>query len=296
MPQNGGAMSQARLVDVAGTKLFVEQRGDAEGFPLIALHGGPGLDHHMFGDYLDPLVADGHHRLLLVDQRGQGRSDRDSDPETWTLAQMVADVTDLAESLGLSSYAVLGHSFGAFVALQHAVDFPGAARGTVVSAGVASARWLDGVENALASFEPLSLRERVAESWSREASVQTEAEVAELMHDQMPFHFADPLDPRLEEYAARTADARYAPDVLRRFAVASYGGMEVEDRLASIGQPLLVLSGRYDRTCTAEAGSDMATRVPGAEFAVFEESAHMAFVEEPGGFLSAVNEFLERLI
>ncbi len=296
MPQNAGATSQPGLVDVTDTKLFVEQRGDPAGFPLIALHGGPGLDHHMFGDYLDPLVADGRYRLLLVDQRGQGRSDRNSDPETWTLAQMVADVTDLAASIGLSSYAVLGHSFGAFVALQHAVDFPGAARGTVVSAGVASARWLAGVENALATFEPLSLREQVAESWAREESVRTEAEMAELMHDQMPFHFADPLDPRLEEYAARTKDARYAPDVLRRFAVANYGGIEVEDRLESIRQPVLVLSGRHDRTCPAEAGSDMATRIPGAEYAVFEKSAHMPFVEEQGAYLSAVAAFLERFI
>ena len=42
------------LVDIGDTKLFVEARG--EGFPVVVLHGGPGLDHHEFADYLDPLV------------------------------------------------------------------------------------------------------------------------------------------------------------------------------------------------------------------------------------------------
>src|SRR5919202_1050478 len=50
----------------------VEEVGD--GFPVIVLHGGPGLDHTMFRPYLDPLGDD--FRLLYVDERGQGRSDR----------------------------------------------------------------------------------------------------------------------------------------------------------------------------------------------------------------------------
>src|ERR1035438_2452227 len=111
-------MSDGRLVEVADTRLFVEERGAAEGFPLMVLHGGPGLDHHMFGDYLDPLVADGRYRLVFIDERSQGRSDRSAAPHTWTIERMAADISDLAGSLDLSSYAVLGHSFGAFVALQ----------------------------------------------------------------------------------------------------------------------------------------------------------------------------------
>ena len=68
----------------------------------------------------------GEFRLLLVDQRGQGLSGPAAE-ETWTIERMALDVSELAASLGLRQYAVLGHSFGAFVALQHAVDYPGAA-------------------------------------------------------------------------------------------------------------------------------------------------------------------------
>ena len=60
-----------RLVEVADTRLFVEDRGEPSGFPLLVFHGGPGLDHTMFGDYLDPLIEGGRYRLVLA-----GRYDR----------------------------------------------------------------------------------------------------------------------------------------------------------------------------------------------------------------------------
>jgi len=105
-----------RYVDIGDTRLYVVERGN--GYPLLVFHGGPGLDHHSFGNYLDPLADE--YRLILVDQRSNGRSDR-APEETWTLEQMAADVSALAKALELGQYAVLGHSYGAFVVLQHAV-------------------------------------------------------------------------------------------------------------------------------------------------------------------------------
>src|SRR5206468_15911 len=150
-----------------------------------------GLDHHEFGDYLDPVCDDGV-RLLLVDQRAQGRSDP-TPPSTWTLERMAQDVIMLALALKLRRYAVLGHSYGAFVALQNAVEHPGQASQSIVSSGVASVvRWLSDLDARLAAFEPADLRAQVRESWERESSVRTQEEFDRIMHDQMPWHFADP--------------------------------------------------------------------------------------------------------
>ncbi|MDP9302658.1 MAG: alpha/beta fold hydrolase [Actinomycetota bacterium] len=277
-------------VRIDDRSLWVVDRGPADGFPLIVLHGGPGLDHHEFADYLDPVCDDGV-RLLLVDQRAQGRSEP-TPPATWTLERMAQDVIMLALALKLRRYAVLGHSYGAFVALQNAVDYPGQAVATVVSGGVASVRDLEGVADALASFEPEVLREQVASSWERESSVTTPDEVERLLHDQMPFHFRDPTDPRIEEYERRSAGAVYAPEVLRHFATAEYGGIELEDRLVDVTQPVLVLAGRHDRVCPADASERMAQLLPKAELHVFEQSAHMTFVEEPDRYLEVLRGFL----
>src|ERR671919_684715 len=105
------------LVDVGDTRLHVEERGGGD-LGLIVLHGGPGIDHTMFGDWLAPL----------------------------------------------------GHSFGALIALQHAVDFSGRPAGTVISSGAPSERLLmSHVERELERFEPVELREQVQASWAREA-------------------------------------------------------------------------------------------------------------------------------
>ena len=279
-----------RLVDIGDTRLYVVEVGQPDGDPILVLHGGPGDDHTEFGDYLDPL-ADRGYRLFLVDQRAQGRSDN-APQETWTLQVMAADVSALGDALGLERYATLGHSYGAFVALQHAVDHPGAAARTIVSSGLPSSRFLDRIQAELDGFEPLELREQVAASWARETEVRTQEDFAAIMRDQMPFQFADPQDPRIEEYHRRTEDAVYAPDVLRHFAAEGYGGIEVEDRLSSIPQPVLVLAGRHDRTCSVEGAELMAEKIPNAQLVVFERSAHMTFVEEPEAYLDSVDAFL----
>jgi proline iminopeptidase len=286
-----------RLVDVADTKLYVDERGDASAFPLLVFHGGPGLDHTMFGDYLDPLTAGGRYRLVLVDERASGRSDRSAPPDTWRLERMAQDVSDLAAALGVrDGFATLGHSYGAFVVLQHAVDHPGEPRGTIVSAGIAAARWLEGVEQQLAAFEPIELREQVTSSWAREATVQTEAEAAALLEDQMPFHFREPRGKAVADFVRRTAgQSRYAPDIIRHFATQDYGGIDVEDRLAEVTHPVLVLAGRHDRTCAVGASEDMAKRLANADLVVFENSAHMMFAEEQDLYLATVRDFLDRV-
>ena len=195
--------------------------------------------------------------------------------------------------MGFERYATLGHSYGAFVVLQHAVDRAGEPAATIVSSGVPSARYLAAVQDNLAAFEPIELREQVTESWAREAEAQTQEDCAALLHDQLPFHFGDPLDPRIAEFERRTAGCVFAPDVLRHFAVAEYGAIEVEDRLGEVSHPVLVLAGRHDRTCVVEGGEAIAAGIPGAQLAVFEASGHLTFAEENEAYLSAVRRFLQ---
>jgi proline iminopeptidase len=281
---------EGELIRAGDTRLHVVRRGGGA-LPLIVLHGGPGLDHTEFGHWLDPLGDDC--TLLLVDQRAQGRSDP-APPETWTVGHLAADVGALAAALGLERYAVLGHSFGAFVALRHAVEAPRGPAATIVSAGVPAARFLEPVGDALAAFEPADLRAQVVDSWRREAQARSPVDVERIMADQLPFHFADPRDPRIDELRAAMGDAVYGPDVLRAAATEDYGAIAVEDRLAGVAHPVLVLAGRHDRTCPVPAAEAMAAGLPDAELVVFEHSGHMTFVEENDAYVGAVRDFLER--
>jgi proline-specific peptidase len=291
----------AHLVNIGDTRLYVVERG--QGFPIIVLHGGPGLDHHEFGDYLDSLCSSqtGHesqpgaqYRLILVDERAQGQSDP-APLESLSLEIMARDVSSLANALNLESYAVLGHSYGAFIALQHAVDYPGAAAGTIISNGLPSAKYLERVAENLANFEPLELRAQVTDSWAREKTAHTQADVSSIMNDQWAFQFGNPTDSRILEYIQRTQGSVFAPDVLRHFANQEYGGIEVEARLSEVTQPVLIIGGRLDRTCVVEGSEAMATGIPNSSLVVLENSGHMTFVEEPETYLAAVRGFLDGL-
>ena len=279
-----------RLVEAGDTRLFVLERGDGP-VPLFVLHGGPGCDHTMFGAHLDGLTDTC--RLLFVDQRSQGRSDP-APPETWTLSEMAADVERLAETLGLERYAVLGHSFGGFVALQHAVEFSGRPAASIISSGLPSAAFLVSVQRNLEAFEPAELRAQVTDSWASEAHAHTQEDCRSLLSDQLPFHFRDPLDPRIDAARAELGKAVYAPDVLRAAATSDYGAIEVQERLPSVRHPALILAGRHDRTCSVAGAEAIADGIPDAELVVFEDSGHMTFIEEQDKYVATVGDFITR--
>src|SRR5215217_187488 len=145
-----------RLVDVGDLRLFVDDPA-GDGYPLICIHGGPGVDHHTFADYLDPLAPDV--RVILVDLRAHGLSD-DPPPETLTMQQLATDVVELARALGLVEFGVLGHSFGGSVALRLAIDHPRAAASVVLSAATPSHAALPTTDERLSSVRA-ELRERL---------------------------------------------------------------------------------------------------------------------------------------
>lgn len=275
------------LVDIGTTRLYVEERGT--GSPVLVLHGGPGADHTQLLGPLTPLAED--FRMLFVDQRSQGRSDR-TVRETWTVAHAARDVVDLAAALQLDHYGVLGHSYGALVTLQHAVDFPGAAAASVVSHGTPSTRWYR-FEEELAKFEPESMRRRVEAAWQALDRVDTPEETARLIAEQTPFHFRDPQDERISQVNNVILQQMiHTPEVTNHMSQSNFGGFDVEEQLGDIPQPVLVLTGRYERTCPAEAAHFVAERIPRAELVVFEESAHCSYVEEPDRYVSVVRGFL----
>ena len=268
---------QVTLAD--GYRLNVEQVG--EGFPVIVLHGGPGMDHTMFRPYLDPLGAE--FRLLYVDERGQGRSDR-VDPTTLSLEVFARDVDLLADALELPAFALLGHSFGAIIATWHATEL-GTADAYVISGGTDASETMDAdVEEALAALG--DDRERITASWEQEKTVQTEEELKQLLRDQLPFHFHGPVPPG---YAEETVGS---PEVLRHFSNAGYGDFDYRPNLGRVDKPTLVVVGDHDQTTTPRAARVLHEGIAGSQLVVIPEAGHMSFVEQQQPYVDAVRRFL----
>ena len=264
-----------------GVSLFVEELGD--GFPLVVLHGGPGMDHSMFRPYLDPLSDE--FRVLYVDERGQGRSDR-VDPASLSLEVFARDVDLLAESLELERFALLGHSFGAIISTWHAINL-GTADAYVLSGGGDSIEKL--TADVAASLEAMGeAGVPIAQSWEDEKTVRTEEELHDLVRVQMPFQFAGKPPVGYGE------DMIVTPDVLRHFSNAGYGDFDYTPDLGRVTRPTLVVVGEEDRTTTTRAASVLHEGIEGSELLVIAGVGHMSFVEAQDAYLDAVRNFLRR--
>src|SRR4029078_3600221 len=107
------ATVMASFVDIPLLRVAYEVAGPAGGFPLILLHGWP-ADPRTWDGVLPALHLAGY-RTYVPWLRGYGPT-RFLRDDTFRSGQLVAlgqDLVDFAAALGLGSYAVIGHDWGA---------------------------------------------------------------------------------------------------------------------------------------------------------------------------------------
>lgn len=115
----GGAPRETRVA-VAGTSLYAREVGQQR--PMIVLHGGPDFDHLYLLPEMDRFSD--LFRLIYYDQRGRGKSAEGVRPEDVTLGSELADLDAVRQHFKLESAALLGHSWGAVLALEYALRHP----------------------------------------------------------------------------------------------------------------------------------------------------------------------------
>jgi pimeloyl-ACP methyl ester carboxylesterase len=270
-------------VDVGGTGMYIHEVG--HGDPIVLLPPGPGLDGSVFFPWFERLEG---YRLLAVDLPGHGGSDR-GDPTRWTVVDWAADVARLAETLEPRDYTLLGHSFGARIALQHAVDHPGLAARVVCSGGVAHAGALAHVDETFASFGTPELRASVEAAFEAEESVETPADCHAAWMGMMPFFLSDPQGPALHDIERNWRDVRYSPEIHRH---EGFGDYDVRASLPGVTVPVLVITGRDDRITRPEESEEIAALLPNATLRILEDTGHFPFAERPDAYLGAIRDWL----
>ena len=112
-----------------GHVIHVEEHGQPRGIPALVLHGGPGSGQAaVLRSFLDPA----HYRILCPDQRGAGQSTPAGSIASNTLAHLLQDLRLLRSALGVEKWLVVGGSWGATLALAHALDQPAAVCGLLL--------------------------------------------------------------------------------------------------------------------------------------------------------------------
>ena len=110
------------FLSVSGNhELYYEECGNPSGKPVIVLHGGPGSGTSpAMRRFFDP----DKYRIVLLDQRGAGKSRPHASLDDNTTWHLVEDIEQLRETLGIDTWQVFGGSWGSTLALAYAEKHP----------------------------------------------------------------------------------------------------------------------------------------------------------------------------
>jgi proline iminopeptidase len=120
MSPEAGVEPRESRIGVGNASLYARQIG--RGTPMIVLHGGPDFDHRYLLPDLDRLGD--VFRLIYYHQRGRGNSADGVRPDDVTLGSELSDLDSVRQHFRLASAALLGHSWGAVLALEYALRYP----------------------------------------------------------------------------------------------------------------------------------------------------------------------------
>jgi len=178
----------------------------------------------------------------------------------------------IREGLELERIHLFGSSWGGMLALEYALTQPGGLASLVFNSTPTSApRWAEETARLAAGLDEQEFRRRHI------CRLDPEPEV---------------LQRARAKFGKQVYETMWGPN---EFTVTgTLQSWDVIGRLREIRVPTLITSGRHDE-CTPKLVEPLHQGIAGSEWVIFEESAHMPYLEEPERYLEVVGDFLERV-
>ena len=301
-PHWGIALQTARVpaahesgIPVGGASLYSREIG--RGQPIIVLHGGPDFDTGYLLPDLDRLAN--AFRLIYYDQRGRGRSANGVKPDDVTLASEIEDLDQVRTHFHLQSMALLGHSWGAVLALEYALWHPNRVSHLIL------------MNPAPASASDLALfrkayAQKLGADLDRQREILDSAAYKEGDPDAVVARYRLHFKPALKRPAdyerlmetMKAGFTRQGTDgIVKARAVEDrlmrdtwqVDGYDLLPRLKSLKIPTLVLTGDSD-FIPGDVAAHIAQAIPNARFVTLKNCGHFAYLECPDDVRRAVND------
>jgi len=251
--------------------------------PVVLVHGGPGL-----WDYLEPIAKLIDGRLVhRFDQRGCGGSDPSDDQ---TMKRLQDDIEELRLHWDYEKIVVIGHSFGATLALNYAAAYPDSVARVGFLSGLGLGDWRTPNDAVVRQRMTPSQQERLEQLTGRKRSQEEETEFRALSW------FTDHAD-REQAWAWALEDAAVPYPInfaANRVICAETDSWSDEDRArtaAAVSVPVWFVHGDGDPR-PASAVQELANHVAQQEFRLIEGAGHSLYRERP----DAVREVLAELV
>ncbi len=289
-------------------EIYWEESGNPNGKPVVFLHGGPGGGTEpKQRRFWDPKV----YRIVLLDQRGCGKSTPFADLRENTTWDLVADVEAVRKLLGIEKWQVFGGSWGSTLALAYAQTHPERVTELVLR-GIfllrkqeidwfyqrgCGALYPDAWEDYLKPIPEAERHDLVSAYHRRLTSDDAETRLAaakawSIWEASTSKLFPDPgFIERLgsPEMALPFARIECHYFVNRGFFKTDAWLLENVDKIRHI--PAVIVQGRYDVVCPAESAWALHRAWPESDFHIIPDAGHSVF--EPG-ILNALIEATDR--
>jgi proline iminopeptidase len=292
---------QEGFVDANGVMIYYKMLG--RGAPLMIVHGGPGASHDYFLPYLLPLAR--HNKVVFIDERGSGRSQKLEDPSGYTVENMVEDVESVRQALGLGKISLLGHSYGGALAQAYALKYQANLTHLILGSTWSSSKALNEIFLRMKQNMSPELRERIDKLEAaglyghgkdyEKNRYTNDYMIAAWGEGYFPYLYHNHPDPDYDP----VDNGKMAWDLYREmwgehgeFVIdGNLKSVEYTEQLASIKVPTLILVGDHDE-CDPSLSQAMHEKIAGSKIVVFPKAGHMTFVDDTGIFIQTVDDFL----
>ena len=289
-------------IDASGALIYYIEFG--QGAPLLIVHGGPGASHDYFLPWLLPLART--NRLIFIDERGSGRSERLEDVHQYTVENMVEDVEAVRQALNLGKISLLGHSYGGVLAQAYALKYQKNLSHLVLASTFPSTKQMNDILAHERDQMPADKLARLLELekaglygkgaiWER-GRYSEEYEKLAWGDGYFPFLFGAHPD---ANYDPTTDNAGQSWELYREmwgsdgeFVIdGNLKSVEYVDRLPTIKVPTLVICGDHDE-CDPSLSKEMNEKIAGSKLVICPNAGHLAFEDQPNLWLSSVRDFI----
>jgi proline iminopeptidase len=286
-----GPAAEERYVDVPGGALFTRTIG--AGPTVVVIHGGPGtLDHTYLLPYMDGLADFG--RLVYYDQRGHGRSLGALSPTDVTIERFVADLDAVCAATGEDAVTLLGHSWGAHLALRFALRHPARVARIILvnTAPVTQADHQDFVAFRRERGGSLIGELRWLLTTTAYADGDPHLEV-DLLRRVFSIGIVRPMDVARLNLRVSRENVLRGRIIAQRFEETLYSQpFDLLPDLADLHVPTLVLHGDQDFV-PGTIASGIAAALPRARLAVLPACGHFAYLEASDAVHAEIAKFIK---
>jgi proline iminopeptidase len=292
---------QEGYIDSGGLLIYYTAIG--RGAPIVIVHGGPGGSHDYFLPYLLPLAR--QNRLIFIDERGSGRSQKLDDSAGYTVENMVEDVEAVRQALVLGKITLLGHSYGGVLAQAYALRYQNNLSHLILCSTFASTTEMNQVLARIKAAAPADVREQIereekAGLYGRGKDYEKNRYANDYMiaawgGGYFPYLYQNRPDPNYDP----TQVANLPWDLYREmwgsngeFVIdGNLKSVEYVERLHTIHVPTLIVAGDHDE-CDPALSQEMHEKIAGSQIVILPKSGHMTFVDQQGMFNDSVNTFV----